>query len=203
MQIVPLFPLPNVVLFPDVPLPLHVFEPRYRALVSDVLGSCRTIGIALLKPGYEADYHGRPPIYPMGCAGTIVQEERLDDGRFNIVLQGRERFRVVEEQGGGPYRLAVVEPLSEQPPSGDHSSLDQLGREVLDAILPLGDSSVVVREEVSPALLINGLCQELDLPVVEKLDLLACESVESRARRLLELLKYHRLKKSAGKSQLN
>ena len=202
MQIVPLFPLPNVVLFPDVPLPLHVFEPRYRALVSDALGSHRTIGIALLKPGYETDYHGRPPIYPLGCAGTIVQEERLDDGRFNIVLQGRERFRVIEEQDGGPYRLAFVEPLDE-PPASDHGRLGQLGREVLDAVARLGESSVVVQGELSPALLVNGLCQELDLPVVEKLDLLACESIESRAQRLLELLEYHRLEKSAGKSQLN
>jgi Lon protease-like protein len=199
---VPLFPLPNVVLFPDVPLPLHVFEPRYRALVADALGSHRTVGIAVLKPGYEADYHGRPPIYPIGCSGTIVQEERLEDGRFNIVLQGRERFRVVEEQGGGPYRLAFVEPLSEQP-SGDHSSLDVLGREVLEAISRLGDSSVVVQGDVSASLLVNGLCQELDLPVVEKLDLLSCESIESRARRLLELLEFHRLEKTAGKSQLN
>jgi Lon protease-like protein len=202
VRIVPLFPLPNVVLFPDVPLPLHVFEPRYRAMVEDALGSHRTIGMALLKPGYEAEYHGRPPIYPIGCAGTIVREERLDDGRFNIVLQGRQRFRVVEEHGGSPYRLASVEPLNEQP-SGDHSSLGQLGRAVLESISRLGESSVVVHGDVSPALLVNGLCQELDLPVVEKLDLLACESVESRARRLLELLEFHRLERTTGKSQLN
>ncbi len=199
MQLVPLFPLPNVVLFPDVPLPLHVFEPRYRALVTDALASHRTVGIALLKPGYEADYHGRPPIYPLGCAGSIVQEERLDDGRYNIVLHGRERFRVVSEQQGGPYRLAYVEPLAE--PQRDDGSLGALGQEVLAALGRMADGpSVVVNGDVTPVMLVNGLCQELDLPPVEKLDLLACESVESRAKRLVELLEFHRLEKSSGRS---
>ncbi len=198
MQIVPLFPLPNVVLFPDVPLPLHVFEPRYRALVTDALASHRTIGMTLLKPGYEADYHGRPPIYPIGCSGSIVREERLDDGRYNIVLQGRERFRIVEEQDGAPYRLAFVETLSE--PSTDDGALGRLGEQVLAAVGRMTDApSVVVQGEVSPAALVNGLCQELDLPAVEKLDLLACDSLESRARRLVELLDYHRLEKTSGR----
>mgnify|MGYP003414648485 CR=1 FL=1 len=72
--LVPLFPLPNVVLFPGAPLPLHVFEPRYRKMVEDALGSHRSIGIVLLKPGYEQDYQGRPPIYPLGCSGAIVED---------------------------------------------------------------------------------------------------------------------------------
>jgi Lon protease-like protein len=198
VQLVPLFPLPNVVLFPDVPLPLHVFEPRYRALVTDALSSHRTIGMALLKPGYEADYHGRPPIYPIGCSGSIVREERLDDGRYNIVLHGRERFRILEEQQGAPYRLALVEPLSE--PARDDGTLGRLGEQVLAAVGRMADApSVVVQGEVSTAALVNGLCQELDLPAVEKLDLLACDSLESRARRLVELLDFHRLEKTAGR----
>jgi Lon protease-like protein len=198
VQLVPLFPLPNVVLFPDVPLPLHVFEPRYRTLVTDALSSHRTIGMALLKPGYEADYHGRPPIYPIGCSGSIVSEERLDDGRYNIVLHGRERFRIVEEQQGAPYRLALVEPLSE--PARDDGSLGRLGEQVLAAVGRMADApSVVVQGEVSTAALVNGLCQELDLPAVEKLDLLACDSLESRARRLVELLDFHRLEKTSGR----
>jgi Lon protease-like protein len=166
-------------------------------MVSDALARDRRIGMIQPQRAVEG-----APLFTVGCLGRIGEVEALDDGRFNIVLQGRERFRVVEEQDGGPYRLAFVEPLSEQP-SGDHSSLDLLGREVLDAISRLGESSVVVQGEVSPALLVNGLCQELDLPIVEKLDLLSCESVESRARRLLELLDFHRLEKTSGKSQLN
>ena len=199
MQLVPLFPLPSVVLFPEVPLPLHVFEPRYRALVNDVLASHRTIGMALLKPGYEADYHGRPPIYPLGCSGTLVQQERLDDGRYNILLHGRERFRIVEERGGAPYRLAVVESLGEEP--GDDGAQVALGKQVLAAVGRMADApSIVVQGQVSFAVLVNRLCQELDLPAVEKLDLLECDSVASRARRLVELLDFHRLERVSGRS---
>ena len=94
---IPLFPLPNVVLFPNVFLPLHIFEQRYRAMVSDALAGDRIIGMVLLRPGWEQDYEGRPPIYPVGCAGLITHAERLSDGRFNIVLQGLEKFRVLDE----------------------------------------------------------------------------------------------------------
>ena len=199
MQLVSLFPLPNVVLFPAVPLPLHVFEPRYRALVIDALASHRTVGMALLKPGYQDDYHGRPAVYPLGCAGSIVQEERLEDGRFNIVLQGRERFRIVSEQQGGVYRQALVEPLAEA--AADGPSLGRLRDEVLQALGRLSEESgIVVQGDISGEMLVNGLCQGLDLPPVEKLDLLACDSVESRARRLVELLEFHRLERSAGRS---
>ncbi len=197
MSLVPLFPLPNVVLFPDVPLPLHVFEPRYRALVTDALGSHRTIGMALLKPGYESDYHGCPPLYPLGCVGTIVDDERLEDGRFNIVLHGRERFRIVEERSGAPYRQAVVERLGEA--SRDQISLDQVRRELVTAFERLTGGAVAVREEVSVATLVNSLCQELELPPVEKLDLLGCDSIDERARRLVDLLEYHKLERAAGR----
>ena len=93
-------------------------------MVEDALGSHRTIGIVLLKPGYEQDYQGRPPIYPLGCSGAIVEDERLDDGRYNILLLGQSRFRVLEEQDGEPYRLAAVEELPD--PAGDAASLDPL-----------------------------------------------------------------------------
>ena len=73
---IPLFPLPNVVLFPSVFLPLHIFEPRYREMVGDALTGDRIIGMVLLRPGWEADYEGRPPIYPVGCAGLITLSER-------------------------------------------------------------------------------------------------------------------------------
>ncbi len=85
---IPIFPLPNVVLFPNVFLPLHIFEPRYRAMVADALAGDRIIGMVLLRPGYEASYDGRPPVYPIGCAGVITHSEPLPDGRFNIVLRG-------------------------------------------------------------------------------------------------------------------
>ena len=96
-DLLPLFPLPTAVLFPNVFLPLHVFEPRYREMVADALNSDRLIGMALLRPGWEADYDGRPAVYPVGCSGVITHVERLADGRYNIVLRGLDRFRIVDE----------------------------------------------------------------------------------------------------------
>ena len=114
-DLLPLFPLPNVVLFPNVFLPLHIFEPRYREMVADALASDRMIGMVLLRPGWERDYEGRPPVYPIGCSGVITHVERLADGRYNIVLRGLERFRIVEEDHEPqlPPR-AIVEPLPER-----------------------------------------------------------------------------------------
>src|SRR5204862_1471569 len=110
---IPLFPLPNVVLFPNVFLPLHIFEPRYRQMVADSLDSDRLIGMVLLKPGWQAEYEGRPPVYPIGCSGVITHVESLADGRYNIVLRGLERFRIASEDHEKAYRRAVAERLVE------------------------------------------------------------------------------------------
>ena len=87
-DLLPLFPLPNVVLFPNVFLPLHIFEPRYRAMVADAIAGDRMIGMVLLRPGWEHDYEGRPPVFAVGCSGVITHVEQLADGRYNIVLRG-------------------------------------------------------------------------------------------------------------------
>src|SRR5687767_5695438 len=101
-SLIPIFPLPNVVLFPNVFLPLHIFEPRYRQMVGDALAGERMIGMVLLQPGAEEAFaeglDGSPPVYEIGCAGLITHVERLNDGRFNIVLRGLERFRIVGEE---------------------------------------------------------------------------------------------------------
>jgi len=183
-------------------LPLHVFEPRYRKMVEDALASRRTIGMVLLKPGFEGDYQGRPPIYPLGCSGTIVEEERLRDGRYNIVLLGRSRFRVLAEHDGEPYRLAAVEELPD--PEGDGPSLVELRERVLATLGRLDDGAAVhLRDEVPPATLVNGLAQGLDLLPVEKLSLLGCDTVEARAQRLLEILEFHALERAKGRSTLH
>ena len=106
---IPIFPLPNVVLFPNVFLPLHIFEPRYREMVRGALATDRIIGMVLLRPGYERDYEGRPPVYPVGCAGVITHSEVLPDGRFNIILKGIEKFKMTGEDTSRSYRLAHVE----------------------------------------------------------------------------------------------
>jgi len=111
---IPIFPLPNVVLFPNVFLPLHIFEPRYREMVADALAGDRIIGMALLRPGWESDYEGRPPVYSIGCAGLITFSEQHSDGRYNIVLRGLEKFRITGEDHSHSYRVAEVEPLAEE-----------------------------------------------------------------------------------------
>src|SRR5919106_4107358 len=103
---IPIFPLPNVVLFPQVFLPLHIFEPRYREMIADALGGDRIIGMVLLRPGWEGDYDGRPPVYPIGCAGVITHAEPLPDGRYNTVLRGIEKFQIMGEDASKAYRLA-------------------------------------------------------------------------------------------------
>jgi len=101
----PIFPLPNAVLLPGGILPLHVFEPRYRDLTRDCLAGARTMAIALLRPGFEAGYHGRPPIHEVCGVGTILCSDELPDGRFHLLLRGVARVRVEEELAPfRPYR---------------------------------------------------------------------------------------------------
>src|SRR5260370_8583113 len=106
--LLPLFPLPNLVFFPRTRLPLHVFEPRYRKMVTDAVAADERFGIVLLGPGWEGDYFGAPPIYACGTVGQIEQAVPLEDGRYNILVRGEVRFRVVGEVSREPYRTARV-----------------------------------------------------------------------------------------------
>src|SRR5260370_2709454 len=112
------------VLFPNVFLPLHIFEPRYREMVADALASDRLIGVVLLRPGWERDYEGRPPVYPIGCSGVITHVERLPDGRYNIVLRGIERVRIVTDDRERSHRRAAVEAGRDlEPRAGDRAAV--------------------------------------------------------------------------------
>lgn len=113
---VPLFPLPNVVLLPRAVLPLHVFEERYKQMTADVLRSGHgLIAMALLRPGWERDYYQAPAIEPVVCVGRILSHERLADGRYNFLLQGAVRARVVRETRQQPYRVAELAEIAERP----------------------------------------------------------------------------------------
>src|SRR5438874_1368219 len=94
---VPLFPLPNVVLFPRAVLPLHIFEERYKAMTADVLRGRKRIAMALLQAGWEKSYYGAPAIEPVVCVGTILSHERLADGTYNFLLQGETRAQITRE----------------------------------------------------------------------------------------------------------
>ncbi len=112
-ELVPIFPLPQTVFYPNTLLPLHIFEPRYRQMVADALEGGRKIGMVLLLPGWEANYYAAPPIANMGCVGEIEKHIRLEDGKYNMVLKGLSRFKIAGETEGKPYRRAKIERLPE------------------------------------------------------------------------------------------
>ena len=191
-DLLPLFPLPNVVLFPNVFLPLHIFEPRYREMVADAVASDRLIGMVLLRPGWNEDYAGRPPVYPVGCSGVLTHVERLSDGRYDIVLRGLERFRILEEEHGKSYRRAIVEPLREQPPASEDRQIIRSCRSKLEAMLVPAVEKAGVDAKMPAAMsdedLVNALAQYLDLEPVEKQALLEQRGLRWRAQSLVELL---------------
>jgi Lon protease-like protein len=188
---IPLFPLPNVVLFPNVALPLHIFEPRYLEMVGDALSGDRLIGMVLLRPGWEADYEGRPPVYPIGCAGLIAHAESLADGRYNIVLRGLEKFRVLGADASRSYRVAEVEPMLEELDPRERETI-RTERRRLEALLVPQPSGRGVDPKVPPSMpdedLINTLAQYLELEPVEKQALLERDGLVARCRSLIELL---------------
>ena len=187
---IPIFPLPNVVLFPNVFLPLHIFEPRYRQMVDEALNGDRIIGMVLLRPGWERDYDGRPHVYPVGCAGVITHAERLADGRFNIVLRGMEKFRIASEEPGKPYRIANVEPVSEPAAESVRQEM-RAERRRLESLLvqePEGQPDSKIPSSMPDEDLVNALAQYLEFEPVEKQALLERDGILERARSLIELL---------------
>ena len=187
---IPLFPLPNVVLFPDVFLPLHIFESRYRTMVDDALNGDRIIGMVLLRPGWERDYEGRPPIYPIGCAGVITHAERLSDGRFNIVLRGMEKFRVAAEDDSRPYRLGLVESVDEPSAASCRAEMRAERRRLESLLMPQleGGQDRKVPSSMPDEELVNALAQYLEFDPVEKQALLERDGLLERCRSLIELL---------------
>lgn len=111
LKTISLFPLPNSVFYPGTVLPLHIFEERYRQMTADAIESGQWVGMVLLKPGFEEEYAGSPEIHSIGCAGSLDHWSRYDDGKYDIVLRGQSRFRIVREVGDTLYRQAKVELL--------------------------------------------------------------------------------------------
>lgn len=199
--LLPLFPLPSVVLFPGVLLPLHIFEPRYRSMVADALEGDRRIGMVLLRPGWEPDYDGRPPVYGVGCSAVIVHAAKLDDGRYNIVIRGLDRFRILSEEQGRAYRRAATVPWPDAPAGGAvlpglHelrlTVASRLGV-VMDASGEGDETAAAQLSAMSDADFVHTIAQYLDLEPVEKQALLECPTVEDRASLLVDFLEMKRL----------
>jgi Lon protease-like protein len=159
-------------------------------MTRQALGGTRVIGMTVLREGWQGDYEGTPPIYATGCAGAIVHDEMLQDGRINIVLQGLARFEVEQELASTtPFRVARVRWHEEPDASGQHVALTRLRRQVETLLLPaIAQGEVRMPQGMSDQALINAVCQALDIPVVEKLALLEKPDVLLRGRALLPIL---------------
>ncbi len=202
-SIVPLFPLPNLVLFPGVSVPLRIFEPRYREMIADVSASHGIIGMALLKGEWQERYYGHPDIFEVGCAGKISDLVKLPDGRYNIVLDGIGEFRLRREIRERSYRQAEIEWNSATPAERecDDETIEGL-REVLFSYLgePALEAwkTMVEERRLRGADLVNFLCFHLDVTPLEKQTLL--EATRNRADCLIDVLTFRLEERRRGGS---
>lgn len=202
--VVPIFPLPDVTFFPHTLLPLHVFEPRYRAMVMDVLARDRRLAVVKLQPGFDdVTYLGKPAVHPVAGAGEIVSWERLATGRYNILLKGEWRIRIEGERPSDTlYRIATAQKLEDVAPTTDVSAalariraacgrlLQALERppDLLDTALAEGQAPGVIADRIAAAVVPDpALRQELleTLDVTRRLERLgaALDQLVSELRR--------------------
>jgi hypothetical protein len=191
----PLFPLPNVVLFPKVRIPLHIFEPRYRDMVRDAVAGAGRIGMVRLAPGWEDDYEGTPAIMAVGCAGEITRLTELPDGRFTLVLVGTRRFEVLAEVGDESYRQALVRWRAEE--NAGATGPVAAGRikrilvalyRVAEARAETGPPSPPPLEGGSFELTVNRLITTSGLDPQAMQELLEIDDLHRRATRLAEVV---------------
>jgi hypothetical protein len=183
-----IFPLPGALLFPRMQLPLHIFEPRYRALVSDAMARDRRIG--MVQPRAAGD---PPPLFEMGCVGKIAHVEALDDGRYNIVLEGTHRFRIrAEISVSTPFRQVEAEleqHVDAEPLAMAHrASLETESRRFAEAQGYAVDWNAVSR--LDDESLVNGIAQIAPFDVAAKQALLEADSLEERTEMIIQLMQF-------------
>jgi uncharacterized protein len=196
---VPIFPLAGAILFPRSQLPLHIFETRYREMVRDALDGAGQIG--MVQPLTMED--GNPPLYGVGCVGEIVGVEELEDGRYNVVLNGSNRFRIIAETDlGTPYRNADIDLTAfddgEPPalPLSLRSDVEQEARRLGDVLGLAVDWAAVGR--LDDEMLVNAIAQVAPFDIGAKQALLEAESLDARADLLAQLMQFQRVATSAG-----
>jgi Lon protease-like protein len=183
----PLFPLPNLVFFPNTRLPLHVFEPRYLALVKDAMASDNRFGIVLLRAGWEEAYFGAPPIHAVATLGTIEQAVSLDDGKMNILVRGDMRVKIVGETEPALYRTArvVAQPQRTADPQQSYAQREWLADLSKQYLTYLPDQMAVPEiETVGLEALTNALIMSLNLDADEKQRLLEMDDTLARAEEI-------------------
>jgi len=195
-NVTPLFPLPDVVFFPKTLLPLHVYEPRYRALASEALEQDRIICTALLKPGWESDYYGSPEVYPVGCVGKIVQHQKLPDGRYNITLDGIAKVRIESSVQLTPYRLVRVSPVEDdatwargENAAEEAAELVRLFRQVHEGQAPPVLLAEMFGQNMTPESILNTVALHLNAEPELKEQLLEMDSLDLRYQTLVQILR--------------
>ena len=197
LEALPLFPLPQAVLFPGAMLPLHVFEPRYRAMIKDALETHRTLAVVLVTHPHELDGHGHPRIADVAGVGEIVDHTELAGGRYNVLLRGRARVRLEELPFVPPYRRARAEVLAQ--PAAEVSPGD------LSALVSSATSfASIIRErdpafgfrpprELLPGQLADLCAHHLVLDARERQAILETLDANARVRRVTEVLALQRI----------
>jgi Lon protease-like protein len=196
---IPIFPLAGAILFPRAQLPLHIFEPRYREMVRDAIEGAGQIG--MIQPlNFDDD---NPPLYKVGCVGDLVGVEELDDGRFNIVLLGTNRFRLIREtEIDAAYRCAEVdiEALddSEPPPLPllQRAEVERDAQRLGDALGLAVDWAAVGR--LDDEMLVNAIAQVAPFDIGAKQALLEQPTLAGRADLLVQLMQFHRAAVKGG-----
>lgn len=199
-----LFPLPNIVLFPNVVQGLHIFESRYRQLMADALDTDSLITLVLLKPGWEEEYENAPAIETVGCLGRVTWHEKLADGKYNLRLRGLARLQLFEElPANRPYRLARAEVMAEHAPT-DAESLRNLRQRLAELVLPRFQEDAPARGQIQELfdgeMPLGQVCDILGyaLPLSTELkqSLLAESHADRRAATLIDALR-----KSAARAE--
>lgn len=188
-----IFPLAGAILFPRMQLPLHIFEPRYRAMVKEALARDQRIG--MIQPrGTPKRGGGAPPLYQIGCIGKIANVEAMDDGRYNIVLEGVARFRLVRElEVDTPFRQIEAEALGgddlhETLGIADRAILERESRRFADSQGYAVDWEGVTR--LDDESLVNGIAQIAPFDPAAKQALLEAESLSARAEMIVQLMQF-------------
>ncbi|WP_375248862.1 LON peptidase substrate-binding domain-containing protein [Sphingomonas sp.] len=186
-----IFPLPGALLFPGLHLPLHIFEPRYRAMVSDAIARDRRI--AMIQPRTDSPDRDRPALFDVGCVGRIAEVEALDDGRYNLILEGLSLFRVIEELDvTTPFRqveaMLMPSPRDEVLALAARSSLELESRRFAEAQGYAVDWEAVGRLDDSS--LVNGIAQIAPFDVAAKQALLEAPGIAERAELLVQLMQF-------------
>ncbi len=195
-ELLAIFPLPNFVLFPGIVVPLNIFEPRYVTMIKDVIEGEGEFGIVALKSGWESDYLGNPPAYSVGCKVSLVQEEELPDGRFNVLVRAYEKFRIEKEIPGKPYRRAFVVPLEEREVAGEEKGIE-LCETLLSRVADCGDRFIdgeQIKEltVLDPSVFINAVSYLSLLDTCSKQFLLEADGVTDRYEKYMQLAEFDR-----------